>query len=197
MKRQMLTAMLGLLLSASAFSQTQKGNVLVGGDLANLGLDFQEGNTSFSLDLTPKAAWFIRDNTALGGYVNLGLTTQKGSTYFRYGIGVLGRKYFGDAATNLSRTTKWFAEANVGIDGVNTSVDGESTNTNGLGIGIGPGLAYFVTPNIALEALAKYNLSVGFGNSTTNNNIGIGLGFQIYLPGRQVRAIANDPMKNK
>ncbi|MBC7689621.1 MAG: hypothetical protein H7211_15740, partial [Aquabacterium sp.] len=55
--------------------------------------------------------------------------------------------------------------------------------------------AYFLTQNIALEALAKYNLTVGLGNSTTNNNVGFGLGFQIYLPGKQVKQLANDPIK--
>lgn len=195
MKRKILTAAFAFFLTASAFAQTQKGNVIVGGDLSNLGLDFQDGNTTFSLNLSPKAAWFIHDNTAIGGYVNLGLTTQKGATYVSYGIGALGRKYLGDASTNLTRTTKWFLEANAGINGINTSYNGTSSNTNGLGVGFGPGLAYFVTSNVALEALAKYNLTVGFGNSTTNNNIGIGLGFQIYLGGKQVKQLAKDPMK--
>ena len=193
--KRIITTAICLFLITAAFPQTQKGNVMVGADLSNLGLDFQSGNTTFSLNLTPKAAWFIQDNTALGAEVRLNLVTQKGSTYVGYGVGALGRKYFGDGATNLARTTKWFAEANVGIYGTNTSGGGVSANTNGLGIGIGPGFAYFLNQNIALEALAKYNLTVGFGNSTTNNNIGIGLGFQIYLGGKQVQQMAKDTIK--
>lgn len=60
-------------------------------------------------------------------------------------------------------------EVNVGIYGPNTKVSGvSSVNTNGLGIGFGSGNAYFLNENIAVEAFAKYNLTVGFGNSTTN-----------------------------
>ncbi|QEC66002.1 porin family protein [Panacibacter ginsenosidivorans] len=195
MKKIIITAC-SLLIMSAAFTQTQKGNVLVGADLAGFGLNFQEGNTQFSLNLNPKAGWFIKDNMLLGAEVNFGLNTQKGATATNYGVGAFARKYFGAEATNLARTTKWFVEANAGINGTNLSGDNvEKTSTNGLGVGIGPGLSYFLNQNIALEALVKYNLTVGFGSSTTNNNIGFGLGFQIYLPGKQVKQLAKDPMK--
>lgn len=195
MKKIFLTTSAIFIITA-AFSQTQKGNVLVGADLAGIGLNFQEDNTQFNLNLNPKAAWFINDNLALGPEVMLGLNTQKGATSIDYGVGVFGRKYLGAGATNLARTTKWLLEANAGIYGNNLSGDNvEKTSTNGLGLGFGPGIAYFLNQNISLEALAKYNLTVGFGSSTTNNKLGINLGFQIYLPGRQVRQMAKDPMK--
>ena len=91
------------------------------------------------------------------------------------------------------KKTRWFAEANVGIFGSNTKVSGSpSVNTNGLGIGFGPGLAYFLNENIALEVLAKYNLTVGFGNATTNNGLNIGIGFQIHLPKAKLKAMKAD-----
>ena len=126
-----------------------------------------------------------------------GLNTQKGATSFNYGVGALARKYYGTESANLTRTTKWFAEGNAGFYGNNlTGTNIAKTSTNGIGLGFGPGLAYFLTSNIALEALAKYNFTIGLGNSTTNNNIGFGLGFQIYLPGKQVKQLAEDPIKN-
>ncbi|MEO6550686.1 MAG: hypothetical protein ABIN94_21960 [Ferruginibacter sp.] len=154
------------------------------------------GNTQFSLDINPKAGWFVANNLAVGVDVNLGLNTQKGATSFTYGLGAFGRKYLGTEYTNLARTTKIFLEANAGFYGTNlTGTNITKTSTNGVGLGFGPGISYFITNNIALEALAKYNLTIGLGNSTTNNNINIGLGFQIYLPGKQVRQIAQDPLK--
>ena len=196
MKRKFFTCVVSLFIVSGVFSQTQEGSVIVGADLANIGINFQEGNTQFSFDLNPKAGWFIKDNLAIGPEVRLGINTQKGSTSINYGVGAFGRKYFGANTTNLSRTVKWFVEANAGFAGSNLSGDDvEKTSTNGLNLGAGPGLAYFITDNIALEALAKYNLTVGFGSSTTNNNIGIGLGFQIYLPGKKAKQIANDPLK--
>lgn len=197
MKRKLFVCVLSVVVGTTAFSQTQKGSVIVGADLASIGVNFQDENTQFSFNLNPKAGWFIKDNLVIGPEVNLGINTQKGATAINYGIGAFGRKYFGSNSTNLSRTTKWFIEANAGFAGTNLSGDNVvKTSTNGLNLGAGPGLAYFITDNIALEALAKYNLTVGFGSSTTNNNLGFGLGFQIYLPGKQVQKIANDPLKN-
>lgn len=195
MKRIFITA-LGLFMMSAAFSQTEKGNVLIGADLSNIGVNFQKGNTQFSLNINPKVGWFVRDNLAVGADVNFGLNTQKGATTFTYGVGAFGRKYYGAAATNLARTAKWFLEANAGISGVNiTGTNLVTSNTNGFKVGIGPGYSYFISQNIALEALAKYNLTAGFGNSTTVNNISLGLGFQIYLPGNRVKQLVEKPIK--
>src|SRR3982750_3968999 len=109
MKTLILTA-LTMLAITTGYSQTQRGNVLIGADLANFDVDFQEGNTQFNLDITPKAAWFIAGNTALGVEVLFGLNTQKGATAIDYGVGALGRHYMGAGATNLTRTMKWFVE---------------------------------------------------------------------------------------
>ena len=176
----------------SANAQIQKGNVLIGADLANLQLGLDQP-TSFSVSLAPKAAWFIQDNVALGAYGNLGLATVKGNgTTTSYGIGALGRYYGGKAsAPEIIKHTRLFLEANVGINGVNLPANGGSTN--GLGLGIGPGIAYFITPSIGLETLLKYNGIVGFGSSAYANNVSLNFGFQVYLPGRATaRKVMND-----
>lgn len=90
----------------------------------------------------------------------------------------------------MLKRTRFFLEGNVGIEGYNPAV-GE--NTNGLGLGVGPGIAYFVTPNIGLEALVKYNSIVGFGSAVSNNNINVGFGFQIYLPSSKVKSEIKNP----
>jgi len=180
-------------LSYSANAQTSKGWFLIGGDVSNIRLDFQEGNTNFDFRLTPKVAWFIEDNFAVGAEVLIGVTTSDGYSNFDYGIGPVGRYYFPSKSTATPAKSRWFLDANVGIFGSNTKVSGEpSTNTNGLGLGFGPGFAYFLNQNIALEALAKYNLTVGFGNSTTTNSVNLGIGFQIYLPTAKLRQIQSE-----
>ena len=173
--------------SQQADAQIQKGNVLMGADIANLNLSLNTGS-NFSASLNPKAAWFIQDNIALGGFVDFGLSTSKGSgTSVSYGIGPLARYYINDPKINPVQHARFFFEGNVGIQGNNPAV-GESTN--GLGLGIGPGIAYFVTPNIGLEALLKYQGIVGFGSSATSSNLIIGFGFQIYLPGKTLEKAA-------
>jgi len=176
----LLTAIIGVGLSASA--QIQKGNVMVGGNLAGLDLGLS-GSKVFSVDLTPKAAWFIEDNIALGGYANLGLKTAKNqATTTNYGFGALGRYYTGKD-TEILKHGRIFGEATLGLGGTNTSKGGG--NTNGLAFSFGPGFAYFITPNIGLETLLKYNGIAGFGNTGYQNNLSLSFGFQIYLPGQR------------
>ena len=182
MKKFLATVIISATALFSANAQIQKGNVLVGGNLTNINLGLDDPKI-FSVDITPKAAWFIQDNVAVGGYVNFGLQTAKNSsTTTSYGLGALGRYYAGKD-TEVLRHGRFFAEGTVGIGGVNVS--GGGANTNGLNLSVGPGFAYFITPNIGLETLLKYNGLVGFGSSTTQNNLNLSFGFQIYLPGQR------------
>ena len=175
--------LLAALVSAglSADAQIQRGNVLIGGNLANIDLGLDEPNV-FSASITPKAAWFVQDNIALGGYVEFGIQTAKNSTTTTdYGVGGLGRYYTGSDVEVL-RHGRIFGEANIGFGGRNVS--GGGGNTNGINFGLGPGFAYFVTPNIGLEALLKYNGLAGFGSTNYQNSLNLSFGLQIYLPGR-------------
>lgn len=80
-------------------------------------------------------------------------------------------------------------EANAGFQGVNTA---GGNSTNGIGLGIGPGLAYFITNTIALESLLKYNGILGFGSSASSSRLQLNLGFQIYLSGNKVKSEINN-----
>ncbi|MDB5011194.1 MAG: hypothetical protein JWR67_3364 [Mucilaginibacter sp.] len=180
-KFTLLTLIAVIALGFTASAQIQQGNVMIGGNFTNLNLGLNKPNV-FSLDITPKAAWFIQDNVALGGYVNFGLQTAKGSsTTTTYGVGALGRYYTGSDVTVL-RHGRIFAEATAGFGGTNVSKGGG--HTNGFNWSIGPGFAYFVTPNIGLETLLKYNGLTGFGNQSYQSSLNLFFGLQIYLPGR-------------
>lgn len=182
MKKLLTTVMFSAITILAANAQIQKGNVMVGGNLTNINLGLDDPKI-FSVDITPKAAWFIQDNVAVGGYVNFGLKTAKNSnTTTTYGVGALGRYYTGKDV-EVIRHGRFFAEATAGIGGVNVSKGGG--NTNGLNLSVGPGFAYFITPNIGLETLLKYNGLIGFGSATTQNNLNLSFGFQIYLPGQR------------
>jgi hypothetical protein len=170
-------------------AQIQRGNLLVGGDIANFNLTLGGGG-AFQMRIDPKLAFFIRDNVALGAYIDFGLATAKGAgTTTDYGVGALGRYYVSDPKVNVLRQGRLFFEGTVGIQGVSLS---GGSNTTGLGLGIGPGYAYFITSNIGLETLLKYNGIVGFGSQAYRSNLNLGIGFQIYLSGRRTRQILND-----
>lgn len=162
----------------------------MGANISNFSLGLDRPNV-FTMNINPKAAWFIMDGFAVGGDVNFGLATATNAgTDFNYGVALLGRSYSSRGADEVVNNSMFFAEATVGVSGVNPSV-GE--NTNGLGFSVGPGFTYFITPSIGLEALLKYNGVVGFGSSPYGHNLGLGVGFQVYLPGkRTARSVERD-----
>lgn len=178
-----LVALLGISVAANA--QLEKGNVLVGGDIANFSIGLEKGAVT-NINLLPKAAWFVNNNFAVGAYVNFGLITAKDQgSIVNYGIGPLARYYVNDPKVNILNHGRFFVEGTAGIGGVSVSDGGG--NTNGLDLGIGPGYAYFITPNIGLETLLKLNGNVGFGDQTTTSRLALNVGFQIYLPGKATR----------
>jgi hypothetical protein len=195
MKRifQVTLTLSSLFLTTVAYAQTQKGNLMVGSDLTSLGFNFQKESTIFNFDLHPKLAYFIQDNLALGGYVDFGLQTTDGSgSDVTYGIGALARYYLQDKNVQkleFSKRARFFVEGNAGFGGRNPS---NGASTNGVQLGVGPGVSYFITPNVALETLLKYDLIVGGGNSTTSHNLSFGVGFQIFLPTARAREIIRE-----
>lgn len=192
MKKQYILAAVAIIATGfTSDAQIQKGNILIGGNLANINIGLNDPNI-LSADITPKAAWFIKDNLALGGYVNFGIETAKNSgTTTNYGIGALGRYYMGKEV-EVIKHSRFFGELTAGFGGVNVS---DADNTNGLNIGVGPGFAYFITPNIGLEVLVKYNSLVGLGSTPYQGNLNASFGFQIYLPGKSTAKKVQDDRK--
>ena len=97
-----LFASLGIL---AGNAQTQRGNVMWGASVSNIGLDFQDGNTGFSMDLTPKIGYFIKDDLAIGPEIALGINTNSGSTSFTYGVGGFGRYFLNTGFFSLPFTS--------------------------------------------------------------------------------------------
>ncbi|MGI9649846.1 hypothetical protein [Chryseobacterium sp. RLHN22] len=194
MKKLIFTGILAIAgLATTANAQIQKGNWMVGSSLlsSNFGLNTGGG---YSIALQPKGAYFVEDNVAVGGYVNLGISkvTNGSPTRFDYGVGALGRYFLSPGekgVDNLLNHGRWFFEGNVGIGG--SSVE-NGNSTTGLDFGVGPGYSYFITPNIGLEGLVKYQGQTGFGNEGLNSNITFNVGFSIYLPTSKAKDIAND-----
>lgn len=179
--KKLFLGILFLLGASAANAQISKDHVMVGGNIADLNIAF-DNQTSFQL--TPKAAWFIQDGLAIGGYAKFGLNHVNGTSgnNYSYGIGPYAR-YFPntDKLPSLGKA-KLFMEASAGFEGK----DSPGSNTNGLGFGIGPGISYFITPSIGLEALLRYDGILGFGSSTYTNGLSFGIGFQVYLPSKKL-----------
>lgn len=186
MKKLLLSGL--ILLGVAASAQIQQGNWMVGGDLVSSKFGLNTGS-GYDISIQPKAAYFVQNNLAIGGQVTLGVSGVKdGPTVFTYNLGPMARYYFsGDQVDSLLKHGRFFVEANAGIGGTSISKGGDSAN--GLNLGVGPGYAYFITENIGLEALLKYNGDFGFGNRGNVSNLTFNLGFQIYLPTAKAKQI--------
>jgi hypothetical protein len=175
-----ITVVLTFTFSGEAVTQIRRGNLMVGADVANLDLTLG-GSGTFQASLTPKLGLFFRDKIAAGAYGVFGITTAKeAGTTTNYGAGLFGRYFTGNTNEDLFRQGRFFFEGNAGVEGVSFA---NGSSTTGLGMGAGPGFSYFISNNVALEALLKYNGIIGFGSRPYQSNVGLHVGFQIYLPG--------------
>lgn len=168
-----LFLLLTLVSAFAANAQTDKGNWMVGGSLGSIGGHFTIGEPSFSgfgLSINPDASYFVKNNLALGAGIQLMPWISDDFT-FSYGIHPFVRQYFGKGLI------KPFAEASVGYMGFMVGDGSPSFVT----AGVGGGLAYFITPNVALES----RLSVSAHSDTDWDMVSvlpaITVGFQLHL----------------
>lgn len=157
----------------------REGNWLVGATIGNIGFNFK--SDFFTLNVNPRAGYFISDNAAIGSEIQLGLDIYDGGETFRYGITPFVRYYFPEGA---APTHRWFGEAIAGIAG-SSEEDSEGDKIFSSVLGLRAGYAHFVARHVALEAILGYtrtsaDISVGTGESGLN----LAFGLQVYLPGR-------------
>lgn len=170
------------LFSFSASAQLQKGNIMIGGELAAANFGLNEGS-GYSFQITPQAAFFVQDNFAVGPYINLGFSGVNSVNTFKYGVGLMSRYYLSpgeQGVDSLLKHGRFFLEGNAGIGGTTVSNGGPSAN--GLDLGVGPGYTYFISDNIGLDASVKLNGNLGFGNRGTTSSVDFRLGLNIFLP---------------
>jgi hypothetical protein len=162
---------------AAASAQLNKGTVMWGGNLIG-GYVQTDKAGELNVLLSPKAAWFIRNGLAVGGYANLGLArSYQVAIEWIYQAGALGRYYIGKSEGNLQGSSRLFIEATAGYGG---STIAEVTSS-GINWGIGPGFAYFIRENASVEGIIKYDAFIRSGNEDAINELRFGLGFQLYL----------------
>ncbi|GHA61758.1 hypothetical protein [Pontibacter akesuensis] len=157
----------------------QQGNWLVGAEIGNIGHNFK--SETFTLDLAPRAGYFVSDNAVIGASVQLGLSVYDGGESFRYGLTPFVRYYFPEGA---APTHRWFGEAVLGLAG-SSEEDSDGDAIFSRVYGVKAGYAHFVASNVALEGtlnLIRSSADIDTGNSSTG--LSLGLGLQVYLPGR-------------
>ena len=185
--KKLLIAGAMALMGITANAQLQQGNWMVGAHVANV--KFTNG---FNLNLTPQLGYFVQDRWAVGAQVGLNIFSPEGTgdTQTDWSIAPFTRYYFASTEIdNLLNNGAFFAEGSAGFGGNNSST---GNSTNGVELGIGAGYAYFITPSVGLEGMLKYQGLVGGGNTSSQGDLYLGVGFQIYLPNSKAKTALKD-----
>jgi hypothetical protein len=162
-----LFVMMLVLLANNSFSQPAEGRMFAGGSFQFLtGSEKQKANSTTTkvggttvFSLQPMVGLFIADNLAVGGGIGYSITANSRPVGDNDRIDTRSLFYIAPFARYYlnTGTVGAFAEASLGLgfggskikQGNNTS-DGPSIST--LGIGIAPGIYYYVAENISLDA---------------------------------------------
>ncbi len=132
-----------------------------------------------TFEVSPRVGYFVAENIAIGA--RLGYTTRSQENGAggevdtnTFNVGGFGRYYFTPAS-------KFSIFGEFGLDYFSSKVDvgaGDAT-TDGFGVGVGPGVSYFLGSNFAIEAfwgaLAYASSNPEQGESTDNFSIGLDL----------------------
>ena len=92
--KKVFFAFVGVALSLSVFSQTKKGDKLVGVGIgsisytnsdskttySNTPTEYNSDGNSFSISVNPNVAWFVNDNLAIGGGVSISFYSSKSNS---------------------------------------------------------------------------------------------------------------------
>ncbi|MBQ4819359.1 porin family protein [Aquimarina sp. MMG016] len=181
MKKLVLTV---LALAAFTFANAQDGGFAKGDIFISGAVGYSSETTGDIKDntfvLSPRAAYFVTDNIAAGlriGYESISEEFPGGE--FDETIltaGVFGRYYF-------TPGNKFSVFGELGLNYLSQKEDNGATDldTTGFGLGVGPGVSYFISDSFALEAFwgaISYQTTepdVDNSESTDEFNFGVNL----------------------
>ena len=161
--------------SLGAFAQTEKGNLMVGGQL---NLNTNEDGSEFRFN--PQLGYFFANNFALGGQFSFDFSKAGNVRVNEFGVGPFARYYFGKGQT------KPFLVSAVDYLSTSTKANNIEVNSNGWSFLAGAGFAAFLNRTVALEGIIGYRYA-DYSNTSGSGGLNLSLGFQLYfgkdLPG--------------
>ncbi|MFD3002422.1 hypothetical protein ACFS7Z_18770 [Pontibacter toksunensis] len=176
MKTAFLVLLFSLAVAFASNAQTQKGTKMLGGSgfvLLDEGIDIY---------LVPNAGYFIADDVAVGGGVELYYARYDPFRYMAVGLQPFVRYYFGPPTAR----TRYFAQVNGAVSYRNDknmdAVEDISHNYTSNSVGAGLGVVYFLTEQVGAEARLFYE-NEKYNAGPRNGRLGLRFGVQIHLPG--------------
>jgi opacity protein-like surface antigen len=169
--------------AASGFG---RGSLMIGGTSGGFGFNSSPTSRFIQLSLRPQALYFLSSQFAVGGGLDFSLAhTSAFANFTAAEIRLIPQaRYYFSAAP---KRQQWFAAAGleIGRSGV-TIEDGGSFSQNHFGLGLGLGLNYFLSPNVALELgpSLRYDLQRNddlLDLDTKRLRLGLDVGIQFFL----------------
>ena len=177
MKKYLLLAIVAMEIYSPAFSQTEKGGKMIGGNVY-LTTSARQGSNYLEFGLFPQLGFFLADNLALGPGFSFSASSSGDYRSLGYGLAPFARYYFG---SSLARP---FLTGSAGISGNRiTYQDNLQTNT-ATHFRVGPGVTYFLNEAVGLEGVLTYDIS-HFRGEPASRTLNLHLGVQVFLPRRQ------------
>ena len=179
MKTVLFTLLASFFLSINANSQITKRNWMLGGNAyySTHKSERYDGNEEYSdlwIAIEPSIGYFIADNIAIGGKLEMYFTNASKS----FIISPFARYYF----RKPNNTLNFFTEGNIGYG---YAFPDSTDNYSKFKYGLKAGPVVFLTPNIGLElSLDYYHLDADSGSdfwTGKSENIRVGFGLQVHL----------------
>ena len=154
MKKLFLTLSAAVALTFAANAQTEKGKIVVGGNVSYDYSKVKDADTEgHSLNVLPSIGFFVSDNFAVGTGIGYSYAENTGfSSAFdanklsAFSVAPFARLYKGDG------DFKFFGQLSVPMAwGTAKNGDEKLGNTESYGVAVSPGFAYFPTNKIGIE----------------------------------------------
>jgi hypothetical protein len=177
--KKILTAMTLFFVLTNVHAQTNKGDIMIGGDVR---INTTKSNQEFTVQ--PTAGYFFAKSFVAGSELKTSFTKFGDQKTTSFGAGPFARYYF-----NLKNSSfKPLVHSSFTFETATTRVLNSKFRSTVTSLFIGGGGAYFLNENVALEVIAGYNRSK-YENVDSEGGFAFRLGFQIHLLGSEVRTI--------
>jgi len=130
----------------------------------------EDRDGSFTIDLSPRLGYFLTDNIVVGSKVSLTVLGIADETQLGYGLAPFARYYL----PPLTERVYVFGGFSVGFD---KAPGDDDAIWNGH---LGPGMDYFLSPNVALEGLLAYSFQKT-NNAPAWERALVRVGVQVFL----------------
>ncbi len=184
-----LVGLIGL--SQLALAQTESGKWLGGGNMsmsiARAGSNSTFQNPSFGFSVSPRVGYFILNRWALGLVMPVGYSRNQrdtGSGSFINTANSFGASVFTRYYVRAARFSP-FLQGEFGYSRINLTTRSQSQtivrdSEDRGNYALGAGLAYFVTPQVAIEGTVEY-ANRAFNPISANHTLDFRVGVMMYL----------------